>query len=345
MKKYVLLLLVTASCLVSFAQKDNKDPYLTKSLSSDNVKQVNVQTSGGSISVTGGNAADARIEVYIVSSNGGKELSKEEIKKRLDESYQLDINVVSGKLTALAKTKEKNMDWKKGLSISFKVFVPKNVSSDVNTAGGSIHLSNLSGSQDFTTSGGSLHLDQLRGKINGSTSGGSIHVQNSSDQIDLITSGGSIEASNCEGKITLTTSGGSLHLNNLKGTIKAGTSGGSVKGKEITGELSASTSGGNIDFTDLSCSLKTSTSGGNIDVSFRELGKYVTIDNAGGNIDLTLPKGKSLDLKLTGNRIKTDNLSNFNGKVEDDEVNGKLNGGGIPVKVTAGNGKVSLAFR
>jgi hypothetical protein len=345
MKKYFLFLLVSVSCLVSFAQKDNKDPYLTKSLSSDNVKQVNVQTSGGSISVTGVNPSEARIEVYIASSNGEKELSKDEIKKRLDESYTLDINVASGKLTALAKTKQNKMDWKKGLSISFKVFVPKNISSDLNTAGGSIHLTNLSGSQDFTTSGGSLHLDQLTGKINGRTSGGSIHLENSKDEIDLITSGGSIDASNCEGKITLTTSGGSLHLNNLKGTIKAGTSGGSVKGKEISGELAAATSGGNIDFTDLSCSLKTSTSGGNIDVSFRELGKYVTIDNSGGNIDLTVPKNKGLDLKLSGDRIKTDNLANFNGKVEEDQVNGKLNGGGIPVKVTAGSGKVSLAFR
>lgn len=345
MKNFFFFLLVSFTCTISFAQNNEREPYMTKPLSSDNVKQVNVQTSGGSISVTGVSPSEARLEVYISGNNGKNDLSKEEIKKRLDELYRLDITVTNNKLTAVAKTKEKMNDWKRGLNISFKVFVPTNISSDLNTSGGSISLSNLAGTQEFSTSGGSLHIDRLTGKIDGRTSGGSIHLENSKDDINLTTSGGSIEASNCEEKIKLSTSGGSLRLNNLKGSVSASTSGGSVKGKEVVGELSAFTSGGNIDFADLSCSLETSTSGGNIDVSFKELGKYVRISNSGGNIDLTIPKNKGLDLKLSGDRIKTDQLTNFNGRVDDDEVNGQLNGGGIPVKVTAGSGKVNLAFK
>ena len=345
MKKYLFFLLLIAQTAILNAQsKSDKEPFLTKSLTSESIKNVDVVTSGGSISVTGVSSG-ARIEVYVSPNNNKNNLSKEEIQKRLDELYNLNIAVANNKLTASAKNKEKITDWKKALNISFKVFVSQSVSTDLTTSGGSISLDNLSGNQDFSTSGGSLHVDAVTGKINGRTSGGSIHVENSKNEIDLTTSGGSIHAKNCEGKIRLNTSGGSLMLSGLKGEIKATTSGGSVSGSGVQGEMEANTSGGNIQFTDLSCSLETSTSGGNIDVSFKELGKYVKISNSGGNIDLQLPRNKGLDLKLAGNKIKTDKLENFNGKIDDDEVEGKLNGGGVPVTVKAGSGRISLALK
>ena len=346
MRKLFLLMFITAVSFFANAQnKSDKEPYMTKSLSSESVKSTEVQTSGGSISVTGVNsAAETKVEVYISSNNGRNEISKEEIVKRL-EKYDLNVSVSNNKLTAIAKPKERNMDWNKGLSISFKIYVLKNISTDLATSGGSISLTNLNGDQRFTTSGGSLHIDNVGGKMDGRTSGGSIDVQNSKDDIDLATSGGSIRASNCDGKLRLTTSGGSLDLKGLKGDIKASTSGGSVKGSNISGELNAHTSGGGIHLYDLACSLEASTSGGSIDVEIKELGKYVKLSNSGGGIDLQLPKGKGVDLDLEGDRIKTDQLGNFDGKVEDDSLQGKLNGGGVPVRVRSSSGRISLAFK
>ena len=240
MKKYLLFLLLIAAGSTAMAQFDaEKDPFMTKPLNNETIKDVFVQTSGGSISVTGVSLAEARIEVYIRGNNGrnGNDLSKEEIQKRLDERYELNVSVANNKLTATAKTKERNMDWKKGLSISFRIFVPKNISTDLSTSGGSIALKNLTGNLEFSTSGGSLHIDNVSGKTNGQTSGGSIHVENSKDDIELTTSGGSIKAENCDGNMRLITSGGSLSLNDLKGNIRASTSGGSVQGKNIEGEL------------------------------------------------------------------------------------------------------------
>ena len=318
---------------------------MTKSLSNESVISTEVQTSGGSISVTGVNsAAETKVEVYINGNNGKNEISKEEIQKRL-EQYDLTVSVSNNKLTAIAKPKERNMDWKKGLSISFKSYVLTNISTDLATSGGSISLTNLNGDQKFTTSGGSLHIDNVGGKMDGRTSGGSIDLKNSRDDIDLTTSGGSIKANNCNGKLRLTTSGGSLNLEGLKGDIKATTSGGSVNGKNIGGELVTHTSGGSIHLYELACSVEASTSGGGIDVEIKELGKYVKLSNSGGGIDLQLPKGKGVDLDLSGNRIKTDQLGNFDGKIEDDSLQGKLNGGGVSVKVRSSSGRISLAFK
>ena len=344
MKNFFLAVTAMGSALLAQGQT-NDAPYQTKSLANESIKNVKVETSGGSIQVTGGNSADARIGVYVRASNGRDKLSKDEIDKRLAEDYDLNISVSNNRLTAIAKPKHRNMNWKRALSISFKIYSGQSVSTDLSTSGGSILLANITGSQDFTTSGGSLDIDNVEGEISGRTSGGSIHVKDSKDKIDLSTSGGSIDATNCKGNLKLTTSGGSLKLHDLTGDIEASTSGGSVVGDLIKGELSAHTSGGNVRLDELSCSLKASTSGGHIDVTIKELGEYVTITNSGGNVNLQMPVNKGIDLKLRGDKIKTTTLTNFSGTVEDDEIDGKINGGGIPVTVRAGSGRIDVAMK
>jgi hypothetical protein len=229
MKNFWLITLLTLVNLAATAQKSDKEPFIIKSFK-ESFSETKVSTSGGSIAVTGIASGEARVEVYIYSNNGKDNLSKEEIQQRLDERYDLEIGIKNNQLVAIAKPKERIKDWKKALSIGFKVFVPVKTGTDLSTSGGSIHLSNLTGKQDFSTSGGSLHVDHVSGNIKGRTSGGSIHVQDSKENIDLRTSGGSIEAKDCEGRIELHTSGGSLALKDLKGDIKANTSGGSVEG-------------------------------------------------------------------------------------------------------------------
>lgn len=347
MKKYLLLLALASQVSFANAQQsqENTPPYLVKPLSAEEIKFVEANTQGGSISVSGGSAADARIEVYVRGNNSNDNLTKEEIEKRLNDDYRLTVEVVNHKLTAIAKTKHDIFNWKKSLSISFKVYVPENVSTDLETSGGSISLANLTGKEKFSTSGGSLHVEKVSGTTIGSTSGGSIHVFNSKDDIDLSTSGGSIEAGNCSGNIRLETSGGSLRLNNLKGTIKAATSGGSASGDNIEGELSVHTSGSSIRLTNLACSLDASTSGASINVAIIKLGKYVKLGTSGGNIDLQIPQGTGVKLDIEARKIKTEGLTNFNGSQDKDRMNGTLNGGGVPVTLNTSGGQVSLSAK
>ncbi|MEO5890559.1 MAG: hypothetical protein ABIQ31_09915 [Ferruginibacter sp.] len=348
MKKTILIFLISCTVGTLFAQNDSKqDPFLTKSLATETIKDVDVETSGGNISVESVPAGQARVEVFIWASNRNKggSLSKDEIQKRLDEYYDLNITVADSKVTAIAKSKNKKWDWKNALSISFKVFVTKNVSTHLTTSGGNINLQDLAGTQRITTSGGNLIIDNVKGKLRGTTSGGNIHVKGSDNDIDLTTSGGNIEASNCTGEIRLVTSGGSIRLADLDGNVDATTSGGDVRANEIKGDLEANTSGGNIDLSALSCNVSTATSGGNISVSIKVPGKFIRIKNSGGKIDLQLPAGKGYDLDLSADKIKTDNMASFSGKVDDDQIDGKLNGGGTQVTANASSGKITLTFR
>ena len=346
MKKYTLFLLVSVVAVTARAQfNSGKEPFLTKTFSADAVKNVKAVTSGGSITVEGG-AGNTRIEVYVRPSNlkNADDISKEELQKRLDEDYELNVSVDGNTLNAIAKQKKRNIDWKRSVNISYKIFVQQNTSTDLATSGGSINLKNLSGRQDFTTSGGSLTVEKMSGNVVGRTSGGSISLTDCKDNLDLATSGGSINASKCTGTIKLATSGGSLTLEDLNGNIDATTSGGSVHGHDIRGDLEAHTSGGSINLQRLFCSLETSTSGGHISVEISELKDFVRINNSAGNVNLTIPN-KGVDLKLNANRIRTEKLNNFTGSLEEDNINGKLNGGGTKVSVDAGSGRITLTLK
>lgn len=346
MKKYLVLLVTfLTSYIVNAQDQSGKEPYLIKSFSSENISSVVSQTSGGNISVTAVAPSESRVEVYVNKNGSGmKKLSDEERKSKITEDYDLTVSSDKGKLTASAKAKPGITNWKNTLSFSFKIYVPKNVSTMLKTSGGNISLTGISGEQEFKTSGGNLELNSVSGDIKGKTSGGNISLQNCHDKLDLTTSGGNIDAENSDGNIHVSTSGGSIELNNLTGNIDASTSGGNVKGGTIEGELLARTSGGNISLQKLSCSVKASTSGGNIDVSVQRPGKYISLNNSSGQVRLTLPKNTGMDLKLNASKISSQNLQNFSGTNSSKEINGTVNGGGIPVIVDAGSGKIEVVF-
>jgi DUF4097 and DUF4098 domain-containing protein YvlB len=324
------------------AQDWKTEPFMTKSLAGQNIRSVTVETSGGNISVQ----ADSRerVEVFIAPNNwrSGSKYSMDELKRRLDEQYDFELTTTGGQLRAIAKPKKSFKDWSQSVNVSFRVYVSPNVTTKLNTSGGNVSLTGLNGNQDFTTSGGNLQLERLRGKIRGRTSGGNIVMKDLSEDIDLQTSGGNIEAEQCKGQVVINTSGGSLRLTALEGTIRATTSGGNVVANAVRGTLTARTSGGNIRMEDLRCALDASTSGGNIDVEFLELTGDVKLTNSSGRIDIRVPAGKGMTLDLRGSRISTGTLKNFSGTLEEDRVEGQLNGGGPKVSAKAGSGRINL---
>ena len=218
MEKIIVLLLAVSITSIAKAQFDAaSDPILMRSLKSETIKKVIANTSGGNITITGISSGEPRLEVYARSNGKIIPSSKADIQKLLDEYYDLKIAVNDGELHAVAKSKDDFFRSNNKLSISFKIFVPQNVSVNLQTSGGNISLTDLTGDEKFNTSGGNIQLIGLHGKIDG------------------VTSGGNINATNSSGTISLTTSGGSLKFESLSGTIKAATSGGNVNGNNIVG--------------------------------------------------------------------------------------------------------------
>jgi hypothetical protein len=258
----------------------------------------------------------------------------------------MNISVNGHELSALVKSKHEFSNWRQQMSISFKIYVPREVSTNLKTSGGGIHLDNLKGTETFSTSGGGLQLDKLNGTIHGRTSGGGIEVTNSSDDIDLHTSGGGIIAKHCEGKMSLITSGGGLILEDLKGNINAHTSGGGVEGRNIEGELITGTSGGSIDLHEMSCSLDATTSAGSLVAQMKKVGSHLRLSASAGNIDLELPLKQGLDLNLRAESINQhpSNINGFTGEWKKNYINGSVNGGGASVTAHATSGSIDVKF-
>lgn len=338
-KLYVPLLALLTVVSVH-AQQKGKEPFFTKDFSETSLSALKVQTSGGSITVAGDRTSGVRVEMYVQANNwNGSDISDDEIEDRL-KLYDITIRRENNTIVAIAKLKDQNnMNWKKGLSIAFKVFTPRNFTTDLKTSGGSIRLASLTGEQNFATSGGSIHVNDLKGTIRGRTSGGSIEATNCSDDINLSTSGGSIKAEKMLGSINLKTSGGSITLADLNGTVVAATSGGGIRADGIEGALDATTSGGSIRMRNLAASVKARTSAGSIEADFDKLGEFVSLSTSAGSVRVNMPLNKGLDLDLRGNKVSID-LKNFDGRMEKDRVQGSLNGGGIPVKLSASSGSV-----
>ena len=347
MKKIILILWLAAIQHAATAQKTDKDiPFLVKTFSRIDIKQVEAITAGGNISVQSITGDDTRLEVFISAPVNKKApvLSKDEIQKRVDEFYVFSVDIIGDKIMATAKAKKDNMNWKQSLSISFRFFTNSDVTTQLKTSGGNIDLVGLSGAQNFSTSGGNLTIENIKGKIKGQTAGGNVSIKNANDFIDLKTSGGNMLAENCTGTINMATSGGNLWLKNLNGNIITKTNGGQIEADNIKGELVASTSGGNVELTHMNCNLTASTNGGNVEAMFNGTSKTIVLNNSGGRIDIELPAGKGYNLDLSAEKIESRDLKNFTGKLEDENIKGVMDGGGTNVTAHT-SGKIRLTFR
>ncbi|WP_092728758.1 DUF4097 family beta strand repeat-containing protein [Algoriphagus alkaliphilus] len=283
------------------------DPYLTKEFTLSGKGNLEVETSGSSVSVTG--VSGNQVIVDMIVKRNGKEIGSTDAEvEKLLENYILDISK-SGNTISLKVKSKSNDGWKNGnnLSLSFKVQAPIEISSQFQSSGGSISIDNLKGSQQI------------------STSGGSIRVVNSSGTVTSKSSGGSFSLTDFEGQVDVQSSGGAVKIADLRGSVSVNTSGGSVTLEDITGKITASTSGGSIRAKLLAIEE---------DLSFK---------SSGGSISAEVPAGLGLNLDLRGGRVNT-HLKNFDGEMKKDLIVGKMNGGGPLISMQSSGGSISLEF-
>lgn len=306
--KWVLTLLTLVFTIsTAFAQKDGK-PYQTKEFNVRETGNLVVETSGGSIDVSAHQSNTVRVEMYV-RKNSRWIRPDDDDAREIMEDFKIDISQSGSTVYAKAERDGSISGWfGSSASVSFTVYVPNKTSCDLNTSGGSIRLSGVTGTQDVKTSGGSLNLKDLTGSVEAKTSGGSIKVDQYAGMLHAQTSGGSIHLTDARGTLQVHTSGGSIHLENTGGSIEASTSGGGIHAK-VSG-----------------------------------LEKYLRLKTSGGSITASIPGGLGLDLDLRGNRVNT-KLVNFNGEAEKDRIRGKMNGGGIEVVMSTSGGSVNLDYQ
>lgn len=305
--KFLLTVLPLVAIMISACNVMAGQPYLTKEFTISTPGELEVVTSGGSIDVSSHSGDKVRVEMFVRKGGRSIESNDNDAAEAL-EDFEIEIEKSGNKVIASASREGGSWFSSNNVSISFKVLVPKQMSCDLKTSGGSIQLTGVSGNQDVATSGGSLTLADISGDMDATTSGGSINIKNYEGLLEASTSGGSINLSNAKGELAVKTSGGSINLEDVEGSLTARTSGGGIK------------------------------------ANLSSLDKQLKLSTSGGSITAVIPGGLGLDLDLKGNRVNT-KLSNFDGEVEKDRVVGSINGGGIPVVMSTSGGSVNLEYR
>lgn len=299
------LIMMSSALAVNIDNEIQDEPYRVENFDISTPGELEVRTSGGHISVEGSASNTVRVEMYV--RKNGRNLLAEDTDL---ENWEIDISQSGDKIKAIAK--HPGNSWavfgKKNLSISFVVYTPREMSTDLKTSGGHIEARGLAGNQDIKTSGGHLDLANLKGTVEARTSGGHIDIADIQGDVEARTSGGHIDVKNSEGKLRVKTSGGHIDLASVSGSVEA------------------------------------STSGGQISADLNTVAEFVELKTSGGNVNISLPGNTGFDLNLRGSYVST-SLQNFSGEVERDEVEGKLNGGGPMISARTSGGTVSLFFK
>ncbi len=155
----------------------------------------------------------------------------------------------------------------------------------IETEGGSVTTTGVTGRVDAESGGGSIHLDDIGGAINAETGGGSIDVGNVASDVSLHTGGGSIKMNSAKGKIDAESGGGSVVIvSGLQGAVLE-TGGGSIQVDQCAGQVKASdrrrqhrswrnwwpaemeTGGGSIRLTSANGPVSAETGGGSIELN------------------------------------------------------------------------------
>ena len=284
--------------------------------------QVTISSSDGDIEAIAfaGNKTDV---FYIVKKNNRLlDISKAELEKELE----LQVEQTGNSLSIIVKYKNDFtiLDWKDKMVVSFRLQLPAQTACNLRTSDGDISMTGLKGDQRLSTSDGSIKASDIQGSLIASTSDGIVDVKN------------------VTGSVETKTSDGDIRLSDVRGNVKGSTSDGNVSADRVTGESVLKTSDGNITFKDLSGSLTASTSDGNVSGNLLKLKNELSVRTSDGDIRVGIPSSLGLDLDIKGESLHVP-LDNFSGRSDDKRIQGKTNGGGIPVNIHT-SGTVTLAY-
>lgn len=239
-----------------------------------------VEADGASVKVSGTDTDKVTVRMRVRGS-------EKELEAMTLEATQTGNNV---RATMRRARSSKLFNWFSGTDdSSIEVTVPKRYEVSVRTGGGSIELTDTTGSVKLNTSGGDVTAKDVNGTAWLRTSGGRISAEDIKGDVDANTSGGDVRLLKIDGRVKAHTSGGSVRVSLVGANrgITATTSGGDVElilPHGTAGYVTATTSGGSVT-TDIPVTT-TVVKDGRLEGSLNGGGQPIEARTSGGNIKL-----------------------------------------------------------
>jgi len=241
------------------------------------VRNLHVKVEVGTVHVQGTSSQG----ITFVIRNKSYESSEEKARRQLEE-YKVSM-YTKGDTAWITGEWESGRPHK--FSSEINVSVPRDMELvKIETEGGEIVTTGISGRLEAESGGGAIHVDDVGGAINAETGGGAIDVGNVGGDLTLQTGGGGIHIGSAKGKISAESGGGSLELvSGLQGALLQ-TGGGSIHVDKCTGAVKVSTGGGSIDLGEINGAVTMETGGGGLKLASAT--GAVRAETGGGGIEL-----------------------------------------------------------
>lgn len=279
-----------------------------------------VDTSGGSITVTGGAAEGAHIVV-----------TSERDRATVEERYTFGLSAEPGRAKVINHRRGPEwrswFDWGRGVSLHFEIQVPRATRVELDSSGGGIRISGLAGNARLRSSGGGLHILDHEGSVDGRTSGGGAEVRRIRGDVRIGSSGGRIEVEEVTGDVVAESSGGGVEVAAVSGSVDASSSGGGVHVDGVGGRVTAESSGGPVS----AVLAADNTSGG-------------SLSSSGGGVRVEIDPGArlSIDASSSGGGVSCELPVARHGKESRTSLRGDLNGGGPALLLRSSGGGIHI---
>jgi DUF4097 and DUF4098 domain-containing protein YvlB len=150
-----------------------------------------------------------------------------------------------------------------------------------------------------------------------------------------------------EGRVNLRTGDGKIEMANFKGEMDLSSGDGSQVLDSVDGKLRASTGDGHIRVEGRFDVLDLKTGDGHVDVRAAEgsaLAAEWRLESGDGSVSLEVPGtlAADVDLRTSDGHIDLEMPVTTEGKIKENEVRGKLNGGGNLMTIRTGDGSIHL---
>ena len=150
-----------------------------------------------------------------------------------------------------------------------------------------------------------------------------------------------------EGRVNLRTGDGKIDVAELKGDMDLHTGDGSINLDGVDGKLHATTGDGHIQANGRFDELALKTGDGHVDVRAKNgssLAAGWRLETGDGSVSLEVPGdlAADVDLHTSDGHIDLDVPVQAEGRIQRNEIHGKLNGGGSLLTIRTGDGSIHL---
>ena len=193
MKKSIYFL-VSVFALSFSAQSQDFDYSFVETYKLDSQANLTVSSYDSDIEVIAHDSEEIEVFYVVHKRNQLIKSTKKEIESLVANQWKFDIEETENTLVirVLSTVTKGHINSKDSIDVHFKIYVPKDTSTDLYSSDGDILLQGLTSNQKCISSDGDIKLDGLTGKVYAQTSDGDVLFKNVTGDVETITHDGKV---------------------------------------------------------------------------------------------------------------------------------------------------------